>query len=263
MKPRISKTIRRLLSGTVLFLLIALTGVVTLLFFPQPMFANKLVHKNFVVYSSDEIPDAICRILDGAYGTIEACELNDPTFKFDLFLAHGNPFNRLDDLQGSGAVARATAGSIIFKTPVNFAYNEAYTARSRINLEELLIHEMVHVLQTNRYGMLRFNPWSHPPLWKLEGYPEYVARQDRRIAGYKLSNEIGRYVTLRAESTDGWVEVVPGHFMPAVYYKGRLMVEYLMDIKGLSYDEILSSDDPEDEVFNEMLRWSEEQRQAD
>ena len=220
MKPRISKTIRRLLSGTVLLLLIALTGVVTLVFFPQPMFANKLVHENFAVYSNEAIPDEICRILDKAYSTIEGCELHDPTFRFDVFFAHGNPFNRFDNPQGRGPAARATAGNIIFKIPANFAANEAYTARSRINLEELLVHKMVHILQTNRYGMLRFNPWSHPPLWKLEGYPEYVARQDRRKGGYKLPNEIGRFVMLRAKSSDGWVEVVPGHFIPAVYSKG-------------------------------------------
>lgn len=38
------------------------------------------------------------------------------------------------------------------------------------------------------------------------------------------------------------------------------MVEYLIDIKGLSYDEILSSHRTEDDVFNDMLRWSEQRR---
>ena len=47
--------------------------------------------------------------------------------------------------------------------------------------------------------------------------------------------------------------------MPSVYHKGRLMVEYLMDVKGMSYDAILSSGETEEEVFDEMIRWAKEE----
>ena len=58
----------------------------------------------------------------------------------------------------------------------------------------------------------------------------------------------------------GFVEVVKGHYMPTYYYKGRLMVEYLMDIKGLTYDEILKDSRTEIEVFDELVNWVKVQK---
>jgi uncharacterized protein YutE (UPF0331/DUF86 family) len=68
-----------------------------------------------------------------------------------------------------------------------------------------------------------------------------------------LANEIKRFIELESKSKDGIVEVSEEHFMPAVYYKGRLMIEYLMDIKGMTYNEILKDNRTEDHIFQEML----------
>jgi hypothetical protein len=38
---------------------------------------------------------------------------------------------------------------------------------------------------------LKFNPIIHPPIWKMEGYPEYIANQkDLKSKGYNLENSI-------------------------------------------------------------------------
>jgi len=88
----------------------------------------------------------------------------------------------------------------------------------------------------------------------LEGYPEYISRQAKlKDKNYSLTNEIKRFIELESKSEDGIVEVSEEHFMPAVYYKGRLMIEYLMDIKGMTYTEILKDKRTEDQVFQEML----------
>ena len=42
---------------------------------------------------------------------------------------------------------------------------------------------------------------------------------------------------------------------PNYYYKGRLMIEYLMDIKHLSYDQILKDSVSEATIFKEMIKW--------
>ena len=41
--------------------------------------------------------------------------------------------------------------------------------------------------------------------------------------------------------------------MSDYYYKGRLMIEYLMDIKHLSYDQILKDSVSESTIFKEMI----------
>ncbi len=98
-------------------------------------------------------------------------------------------------------------------------------------------------------------------MWKLEGYPEYISRQNMlKSSDYSLRFEIDRYKELEKNSKDGFVEVVKGHYMPTYYYKGRLMVEYLMDIKGLTYDEILKDSRTEIEVFDELVNWVKVQK---
>jgi hypothetical protein len=72
-------------------------------------------------------------------------------------------------------------------------------------------------------------------------------------ANYSLKSEIERFIKLDSKSKNGIVEVTEDHFMPSVYYKGRLMIEYLMDVKGMTYDEILKDTRSEDELFQEML----------
>lgn len=127
------------------------------------------------------------------------------------------------------------------------------------DLTYLVAHEMIHNLQENKYGKLKFNPFSHPDFWKLEGYPEYVSRQVQlSTENYSLVKEIERYVRLESNLTDKWIAVEhSGCKAPKYYFKGRLMMEYLMDIKNLSYDQILADTTAEELIFEEILDWKE------
>lgn len=254
MKKIIKRTIAILATAAI----ITLSGFVTLIVFPQSLFAHKLEYKKFNVYSDQKITNNdIEQILDDAYKLTEQCQLHNPEYNFDVFLSHGHIFNKIEDLQGKGPIARATAGNIALKVPIDISDNLAYGKRGSVNLTELLAHEMVHVLQANRYGFINFSPIKHPPLWKLEGYPEYVARQAMlKSNNYNIISEIKRYTVLEKRSQDGFIEVVKGHFMPTYYYKGRLMMEYLIDNEGLTYDSILKDDRTEEKIFLQMLKWA-------
>ncbi|MBK8044452.1 MAG: hypothetical protein IPK21_18420 [Haliscomenobacter sp.] len=96
-------------------------------------------------------------------------------------------------------------------------------------------------------------------MWKLEGYPEYVARSTYlNSAAYDLRNEIRRFLLADEDAKRDTFEAVEGHFMPTYYFKGRILVEYLMNIKGMTYDAILKDQRTEDEVFDEMVEWLDE-----
>ena len=94
-------------------------------------------------------------------------------------------------------------------------------------------------------------------MWKLEGYPEYIARQPKlKDKAYSLAREIDRYLAHNNTAKDGWIAIEDGGCeAPAYYYKGRLMIEYLMDIKHLSYHQILEDKTPTEQVFSEMIQW--------
>ena len=128
-----------------------------------------------------------------------------------------------------------------------------------VNLTYLIAHEMIHCLQVKKYGIIKFNPFSHPELWKLDGYPEYISRKTELSGtGYSLTNEIERYINLENKATDRWISVEEGGCeYPNYYYKGRLMIEYLMDIKHMSYDQILKDSVSESAIFKEMIKWKD------
>lgn len=253
------KIIKRTIAGTLLFALVGIGGLVTLIFFPQSLFADKFEHSQFTVYYNKDYnieKEAFQVILDNAYKIVENCELHNPDFKFKVFLAHNNIFNKIEGLQGGDVIARATAWNIIFKKDIDLKNSRMYTDRSVVDLTELMAHEMVHILQANKYGLLNFSPLKHPPMWKLEGYPEYVARTNYlNSENYDLRKEIQRFVSADEDAKRETFEAVEGHFMPTYYFKGRIMVEYLMNIKGMTYDAILKDQRTEEEVFNEMVEW--------
>ncbi|WKN40815.1 hypothetical protein [Tunicatimonas pelagia] len=252
------KALKKITASLIVILLTILSGLITVTFSPQMLFAKKIEHQAFTIYSNTDFDEThLVSRLDDAYALIKHSELHDEDYHFDVLLAHNHFFNKIEDLQGKGVIARATAGYITLKVPIDPKNNHVQGSVGKINLTYLLAHEMIHNLQANKYGLLNFSPLKHPPFWKLEGYPEYIARRNQLHANdYSLRSEIQRYVELMKASNNMFVEVTEGHFVPFYYYKGRLMVEYLMDIKGMTYDEILKDDTSEEVVFQEVLQWT-------
>ena len=253
------KLIKKLIVGALLFSIVFISGLVTLIFYPQSLFAHQYEHKQFgVYYNSDSVvhSDSFKVILDNAYDLIMKSELHNPKYKYRVFLAYDNIFNRIEGLQGGDVIARATAGNIVVKVKPDIIDNVISIGNSRINLTEALAHEMVHVLQADRYGLYNFSPLKHPPMWKLEGYPEFVARNKIiSSSDYSLGKEIKRFISTDKNIRGHTFEIVEGHYAPTYYFKGRIMVEYLMNIKGMTYHEILKDGRTEDDIFDEMVEW--------
>ena len=61
-----------------------------------------------------------------------------------------------------------------------------------------------------------------------------------------------------SKATGIWISSEEGGCeVPNYYYKGRLMIEYLMDIRHLSYDKILNESVSENTVYHEMIKWKD------
>jgi len=244
-------------------LLIIISALVTIILFPQLVFANKLKYKNFKVCSNDKINHDIKIILDNAIDLAQRSELYDPNYKYNIILCHNTFYNKIDDgLLGIGPSARSRLNNVIIKVRIDPANNVAFATfhkECEVNLTYLVAHEMIHCLQANKYGIMKFNPFRHPEFWKLEGYPEYISRKTQ-LSGkdYSLANEIERYINLQNKAPDTWILTEEGGCeSPDYYYRGRLMVEYLMNIKHMSYDQILKDSVSESSIFKEMIKWKD------
>ena len=258
------KAIKRIFAGMLFTVMVSISGLITIVFFPEPLFANKLEHGQFNVYSNTKIDKEIELILDNSLDLVKRSELYDPTYTYDIFLSYNSLFNKIDDtFLGEGVSAKAIDDNIIMKVNIDAKRNlffPTFRTTCQSNLTYLLAHEMIHCLQEHKYGKLKFNPFRHPEYWKLEGYPEYISKQPKLASkNYSLSREIDRYVELESQTTDIWITIEEGACeAPKYYYKGRLMIEYLMDIKHFSYNKILNDTIQVDRVYEEMIKWNEE-----
>jgi hypothetical protein len=261
-----NKTIKRIFAGTVLGALVTMSGLLTIILFPEPLFANKLEHGQFTVYSNDKIENDIGVVLDDALDMVKDSELYDPDYTYDVFLSYNSFFNKIDDtFIGFGPTARATDNNVIIKVDIDAKRDLLFVTFNQdcqASLTYIIAHEMVHCLQEHKYGKLKFNPFRHPVYWKLEGYPEYVSRRPMSLDGnYNLAAEIERYVVLESKLTDIWIHIEEGKCkVPKYYYKSRMMTEYLMDVKHWSYDKILNDTISEDRIYAEMIRWKDDNK---
>jgi hypothetical protein len=249
------KTYKKIISFSLLSVFVFIAGLTSLLFFPQNLFGKFKVY-----YDKNAEVAGINTILDKAYALVQTSELFDRYKDFDIFLAEGNIINSIENLQGNNAYARATADNIFIKFQPDFLSPNFFIGKNKIKFSELIAHEMVHVLQAHRYGLLNFSPIKHPDFWKVEGYPEYISRVSiLQKKDYSLAKEVFRYKNEIANAKNEIVNISENYFAPQVYYKGRIMVEYLIKEKGMTYDEILKDKRSADEIFAEIEEWAEQQ----
>jgi hypothetical protein len=258
-----NKKFKKIFKRTLLTLLIIISALVSIILFPQIVFANKMRYKNFKVCSNDKINPDIKILLDNAIDLVQRSELYDSSYTYNIILCHNTFYNKIDDqLLGIGPSARARLTNVIIKVRIDPTGDLAFPTfhkECELNLTYLLAHEMIHCLQANKYGIMKFNPFRHPEFWKLEGYPEYISRKTQLSwKDHSLANEIERYINLENKETDRWISVEEGGCeYPNYYYKGRLMIEYLIDIKHMSYDQILKDSVSENTIFKEMIKWKD------
>jgi hypothetical protein len=255
------KKIKRILYLLLITILVLVSGLVTIILYPQPLFANKVEYKQFKVYSNEEIGDEVKPILDTALSLVRKSELYDSTYKVDIFLSYNTFFNKIDSkVFGYGPIATAIDNNLVFKVAVDINKNLVYSTFHKPcerHFDYVIAHEMTHCLQTHKYGMLKFNPFNHPEMWKLEGYPEYVARQKFSNPANSLKKVIERLMELKNKQTDIWIlEEEGGCEAPEYYYKGMLMTEYLINVRRLTYDQILKDTCSEEEIYSEMTEWA-------
>jgi|SRR5450432_639895 hypothetical protein len=257
------KIFKRILQVTFLAIITAILTIITIVLFPQRLFAYKMEYKYFTVYSNDKIGNDIKIVLDNAMNLVKKSEINDPNYNYNVILCFNSFYNKIDEkLLGTGRTARATLNSVIIKVKIDPKNNLAFPTFHKaceVNLTELLAHEMTHCLQENKYGITKFNPLNHPEFWKLEGYPEYISKQNHLSSkDYSLTTDIDRYVNLASKTKDIWIlEEEGGCEVPNYYYKGRLMIEYLMDVRHFSYTKILNDTVSENTVYREMIKWKD------
>ncbi|MEO1217782.1 MAG: hypothetical protein AAFY45_29920, partial [Bacteroidota bacterium] len=87
------------------------------------------------------------------------------------------------------------------------------------------------------------------PVWKLEGYAEYISRSQRE----ELSDFQQNLLTLHQSQenpSEGlpWITFKDGSGVPQAYFEYRILIQFLMEEEGLTYKEILDSEESKEEI---------------
>lgn len=93
--------------------------------------------------------------------------------------------------------------------------------------------------------------------WKFEGHAEYIARAFKH--DNRLKDKINTYLIEEKKEHIGIPVMVlnDGTILSLSYCKYALVVQYLMETKKLNFDEICELEIPFDDLYREMIDWSD------
>jgi len=152
----------------------------TLLLFPQPLFAYSFDYGRFRIWSDRPIDPAIVHVLRDAERRLQRSELDDPDAEFRIFFCN-EPW-RLWLFTRSAAVG-GSADTLLSR---NIYLRESDVAANRLippegaladaevrPLAYFIAHEATHVTQSRTFG--RLMEWRYPD-WLTEGHADFVAK---------------------------------------------------------------------------------------
>jgi hypothetical protein len=255
MKFKWRVVLKWLLTGIMALFFVILLQVASLAF-PQPFFSHKLGSLSLIAYSDEEFDDTLRDVIVGVEERLGAMEIRDPQPLQRVYICH-NPklyafftYLSLVPARTMGFNLSIFENTFISRTRIEEVRNgNVRNLRHTFlegDIEQVISHELAHAYTQQKLG---FRVYRTIPFWKTDGYAEYAStisaiRTDSR---QPLLKRIG---ILLDDSFWGSSNIV------RKIYQSQLLVEFLSEIKGLSFMEIMSDQVTEDRILEEMKWWA-------
>lgn len=181
---------------------------------------------------------------------IETSEIYDSAFDVQLCLDDEAFYPRVVKMIKGTGFGHGFYNIALISSKINPKSNRASLNGYHWNLKRLLIHEMIHAYQYNRYGHQTLTKAA----WKIEGYAEYVSHEQPA----SLTDEIGRLIEFNGHKPINqwtWFKNPDGSGVPLNYLKDHLLVRFMMEQRAMSFDRLLSDHRSEEAVLKEMIAW--------
>ena len=226
-------------------------------FFPYPLFPNHAEFAGFSVYSDREIPGDFELVLDDARRRVEAMELYRADNNLRIFLCSSQrKFVTLIKLAGKRHAGQAlvisAAGNAFFSEegiegmrrrtggrPVHSRLEGSWSAA--------IAHEVAHLQMGAAIG--HRGP-RDMPTWLSEGYADYAANFSAAAAdpNYQFRSRIRLLL-----DENNWRP--PVRSFDRRHFRWHLLVEYLCNVKGLRFEDLLNDGVTEESAWDEMITW--------
>lgn len=251
MKKQLKKWTKRLMATGVLITVLLIIIILN----PVLMYAHKTVHNSYGIYHNKPLQDSVFLRIDDATALIQFSEFYRKDLKLDICLNDGSAYPGIIRRLRGPAFAWGFYNKVVLQGQASFADNYVELRGYKWNLTQLLAHEMVHCLQFNKLGFWHSKPVASIPNWKWEGYAEYVSR--RGGTQTDLQKNIQRLQQADTMDANSWaIELEDGTIAPREYYQYWLLVQYCLDVKRMSYQELLDDKRDENVINEEMRKWA-------
>jgi len=120
-----------------------------------------------------------------------------------------------------------------------------YNAREG-SVVHVATHELMHQYLSDAYGEIASRSL---PTWKVEGYIEYAANQlvAPRDSGYTIPERLGIYL-----DDAQWTPATRSH---RPHYLWGLMMEYLINVKGMTLEQVMADAVTNEDTYRETMAW--------
>ncbi|MCE7995542.1 MAG: hypothetical protein HEP71_26420 [Roseivirga sp.] len=237
--------VRLLMISSVGFLLVILTVIS-----PTLLYGHETEVGEVTIRHEQPLPTGFVTLLEEAMVLVRNSELYDPTFSIQLCLSDGSRYPELiGKLKGEG-FGHGFYNIALVSSKVNVKANLATLNGYNWNLKELIVHEILHTYQYNRYGFKTINFDQ----WKIEGYPEYISRRSK----LPLAIEIERLIEHNGHKpieTWTWVNEEDESGVSLDYLKNHLLVRYMLEEEKMTYDQLLTDTRSKEHVVDQMMNW--------
>ena len=247
MKRQLKKWTKRVTATLVL-----IAGLLLLIVFnPYISYGRKTTTAHFNIYHKQPLDPSLPATLETARLLLKVSEFNNPDLRFDICLNDGALYPGIvRSIQGD-AFAWGFYDKVVVGSTINYREGIAEFHGYRWNLTQLFAHEMTHCLQFDKLGLWKSKPVARIATWKWEGYAEYVSRQ-----GQDQQDLVENIRRLNATDEKEWaVTLADNSISPREYYQYWLLVSYCLDIRKMSYSQLLADTNSEESLYGEMLRW--------
>ncbi len=211
-----------------------------LIFNPSLLYAHKTTILNHNIYYDGELSPYFEERLNESLSLITTSELYDKELTFDICLDNNSTLPQLMNTIQGPAYGWGLFNQVVLRGDIDYKQNTIAIHGYKWNLSQLIAHELTHCLQMHAFGFWNSNPVANYDTWKWEGYPEYISRQHLDQLDLVSNIELKRQQEL--ENGQAWAfEFKNGTIAPRTYYTSWIMVQYCIDIKGITYRELLEN----------------------
>lgn len=233
----------------------------TVLAFPQILLTNKVESGTISLYYDEGSSDVMLALAEEVDGRLQSSGLYDRSRRDRVYYFQNQSlyelFVRLTFLRRmpQGYNLSALGNSYVSASMVR-SLADTNAGEPRYSIHEgapahVIAHEIGHQYITDLIGR---SAWKNLPLWKREGLPEYLAnigmiRHDRAYSlrqRFEILNDDAVWYETAGRPRNGW---------DRVHYEAMVLVEFQLEIRGLTIAQLVADTTSKDVAMSELLAW--------